>query len=344
MAGECGGDPGGPAGYWLTELMNLSSSPSGAPTYHLPVLSQEIVHHLVTAPGKSSTIGVYLDGTAGEGGHCEALLEASPAPSLVLGIDLDPRSLAAARSRLSSFGSRFVAVQGNYADMDELAQGKGVTQVDGVLLDLGFSSRQIEREGYGLSFQTDEPLDMRYDPSATLTAEFIVNDFQEQELADLIYRLGEEHRSRAIARAIVRNRPITTTAELAKLIARTIGSSGRRPGSAINPATRTFQALRIAVNDELANVERGLEAALGLLKPAGRLAVISYHSLEDRLVKAFMVRESSECICPPGIPVCNCEHTPRLGLINRRVIKPSTEEVRSNPRSRSAKLRVAQRL
>ena len=145
----------------------------------------------------------------------------------------------------------------------------------------------------------------------------------------------------AIALAIVRNRPINSTAELANLVARTIG---RRPGSAINPATRTFQALRIAVNDELANLERGLEAAVRLLKPGGRLAVVSYHSLEDRIVKSYLFREATGCICPPGMPVCTCEHSPRLGLINRRVIKPSTEEVRSNPRSRSAKLRVTERL
>jgi 16S rRNA (cytosine1402-N4)-methyltransferase len=330
----------GSFGYWLTELMNLSSSPSGVPTYHLPVLVREVVHHLVEAPVNISG-GVYVDGTAGEGGHSQALLEASPAPRLVLGIDLDPRSLESVGARLAVFGDRNVAVQGNYADMDVLAQAQGVDQVDGVLLDLGFSSRQIERDGYGLSFQTDEPLDMRYDPNATLTAEFIVNDFQEHELADLIYRFGEEHRSRAIARVIVRNRPIYSTTALANLVASTIG---RRPGTAINPATRTFQALRIAVNDELANVERGLEAAVQLLKPGGRLAVISYHSLEDRIVKSYLVREAAECICPPGMPVCTCEHTPRLGLINRRVIKPSTEEVRSNPRSRSAKLRVAERL
>ncbi len=325
----------GPSSHWLTELMNLSSSPSHGPTFHLPVLVREVVYHLVNTGD-----GVYVDGTAGEGGHSQALLEASPAPRLVLGIDLDPRSLEAARSRLSAFGSRFVAVPGNYADMDVLAQVQAVDQVNGVLLDLGFSSRQVEG-GYGLSFQSDEPLDMRYDPNGTLTAEFIVNDFQEHELAQLIYRFGEEPRSRAIARAIVRNRPIYSTSALANLIASTIG---RRPGTAINPATRTFQALRIAVNDELTNVERGLEAAVRLLEPGGRLAVISYHSLEDRIVKSYLVREASTCICPPGLPVCTCGHTPTLRLINRRVIKPSTEEVRSNPRSRSAKLRVAERL
>jgi 16S rRNA (cytosine1402-N4)-methyltransferase len=300
------------------------------------VLSTEIIHHMITFND-----GVYLDGTVGEGGHSQAMLEASPAPSLVLGVDLDPSSLEVAGSLLSGFGDRFVAVRGNYADMDELTRGQGVNKLDGVLLDLGFSSRQVETEGYGLSFKRDEPLDMRYDPDAALTAGFIVNRIQEQELADLIYRLGEERRSWAIARAIVRNRPINSTTELASLIVSTVG---QRPGAAINPATKTFQALRIAVNDELSNIDRGLEAALGLLNAGGRLAVVSYHSLEDRIVKAFMMREASNCICPAGIPVCTCEHTPRLKLINRHVIRPSTDEVRSNPRSRSAKLRVARRL
>ena len=329
-----------PVGYWLMELMNLSSSPSGAPAYHLPVLTGEIVDHLMNARVNNGD-GVYVDGTAGEGGHSRALLKASPAARLVLGIDLDPRSLESARARLSAFGNRYVAVPGNYADMEILAEGQGVNQVDGVLLDLGFSSRQVDRDGYGLSFQTDEPLDMRYDPNATLTAEFIVNDFQERELADLIYRFGEERRSRAIALAIVRNRPINSTAELANLVARTIG---RRPGSAINPATRTFQALRIAVNDELANLERGLEAAVRLLKPGGRLAVVSYHSLEDRIVKETMSREARDCICPPRIPVCVCGHVASVKLVSRKVIPPSQEEIRDNPRSRSARLRVAERL
>ena len=307
-----------------------------ATVYHTPVLVAEIVGRLVTAEGN-----VYIDGTVGEGGHSEAILSCSTPPRLVLGIDVDPRSLATAQTRLAAFGGRFVDVPGNYSDMAEIAAEYGIDGVDGVVLDLGFSSRQVETAGYGLSFQWDEPLDMRYDPDGPLTAGDIVNNYGEVELVRLLREFGEEPMARAIARTIIRNRPVTATLELARLVA---GAVGRRPGIGLNPATRTFQALRIAVNEELDNLQRGLEAAMELLNPGGRLAVISYHSLEDRTVKSFFNLEAAGCICPPQFPVCICGHTPRLRIINRRVITPSMEEVRANPRSRSAKLRVAERL
>ena len=323
---------------WLTGPMNRTGhGPDGDfGVSHRPVLVNETVHQLTLLEG-----GTYVDGTTGEGGHSQAILQAEPRVNTVLGIEWDPRSLETAQSRLLEFGSRFLAAPGNYADMATLAAQQGITGVEGVLLDLGFSSRQVESPGYGLSFQMDEPLDMRYDPQGDLTAEEIVNTYDERELGQLIRRYGEEPRGMSIARAIIRERPIATTGRLASVIGALLG---RRAGQRVNPATKTFQALRIAVNDELANVERGLDAAVGLLAVGGRLVVISYHSLEDRIVKSFLNRESATCVCPPSLPVCVCDQKPRLKIINRRVIKPSGEEVQSNPRSRSAKLRTAQRV
>ena len=323
---------------WLTEFMGRTGHASDGEfeISHLSVLLTETVQGLALREG-----GLYVDGTAGEGGHSQAILRAEPQVKSVLGIDWDSRSLETAQSRLNEFGGRFQQASGNYVDMAGLAAAKGISKVDGVLLDLGFSSRQVVKPGYGLSFQVDEPLDMRYDPQGDLTAEDIVNTYDERELGQLIRRLGEEPRGMSIARAIIKERPVTTTAQLASIVG---GVLGRRRGQRVNPATKTFQALRIAVNDELSNVEHGLEAAVDLLAPEGRLVVISYHSLEDRIVKGFFNGEAVTCVCPPRLPVCVCGQTPRLKIINRRVVKPSDEEVQSNPRSRSAKLRAAQRI
>ena len=305
-------------------------------TYHQPALLFEAVEQLLVRPG-----GVYLDATVGEGGHSLEILKASRPTGRVLGIDRDPRSLAAADMRLESFGDRFTSVHGNYADMVELARSRGLDRVDGVLLDLGLSSRHIETPGYGFSFQVDEPLDMRFDPGAPLTADEIVNSYTEVELVQILFRYGEEPRANRVARAIVRNRPVTSTAGLARLVASTLGYGSRRR---THPATRTFQALRIAVNEELDYLEAGLRAAIKILHQAGRMVVISYHSLEDRIVKNFLVREAASCICPPEVPVCVCEHQPAVRIVNRRIIRPSPEEVRSNPRSRSARMRAAEKL
>jgi 16S rRNA (cytosine1402-N4)-methyltransferase len=305
--------------------------------FHQPVLLRETVEQMLVRPG-----GVYLDATVGEGGHAGAVLLASAPDGVVLGIDWDPRSLAYARQRLADHGQRFIVIQGNYADMVRLARSVGIEQVDAVLLDLGFSSRQVEGEGYGFSFQKDEPLDMRYDPvGQTLTAAQMVNSYSQEELARVFFQYGEEPRSRAIARNIVQRRPINTTRELAELVARVVRP---RRGQRIHPATRVFQALRIAVNDELSNIEAGLAAAIQLLVSGGRLVVISYHSLEDRLVKDTLAREAATCICPPELPVCVCQHQPTLRLVQRRIIRPGTEEVAQNPRSRSARMRVAERV
>ena len=328
---------GGLAGPQEREIsrVDIPTSNVDEPVFHQAVMIRETLDHLLVKPD-----GVYLDATVGEGGHSSAILRALGSQGRVLGIDRDPRSLARADRRLGQYGGRFTSVQGNYANMVALATERGITQADGVLLDLGLSSRQLEAPGYGFSFQVDEPLDMRYDPASPVTAETIVNTYREEELDQVLFRYGEEPRARAIARAVVRNRPVRTTGELAQLVTSALGSRSRRR---IHPATRTFQALRIAVNDELENLKTGLEQAIRLLAPEGRLAVISYHSLEDRIVKAVLAQESAGCICPPEVVVCVCGHVPAVNLVNRRVIRPSPHEVELNPRSRSAKMRVAQR-
>jgi 16S rRNA (cytosine1402-N4)-methyltransferase len=301
---------------------------------HQPVMVSESTEMLGVHPG-----GVYIDGTLGEGGHSLRLLELSRPNGVVLGIDRDPRSLAVARKRLEEHGSRIIFAHGSYADMQRIAAELGIDAVDGVLLDLGFSSRQVDGPGYGLSFQRDEPLDMRYDTSGESAAD-IVNNADQESLADLIYRYGEERRSRAIARAIINNRPLYTTGQLANVVARAVG--GLRRGR--HPATRTFQALRIAANRELEHLERGLASVPGLLVSGGRCVIISYHSLEDRIVKGWADVESATCICPPGFPVCVCDHEPTLRMVRRRVVRPSADEITGNPRSRSARLRVVERI
>lgn len=345
---------GGPADGGANRVRSGAHRPSSyhTPDYHLPVMAGEVARGLMLGDD-----AVYLDGTLGEGGHSAAILQAHPPARLVIGIDLDRRSLAVAAGRLiPAYGRRFRPAHGNYADMVALAAAEGVDAVDGVLLDLGFSSRQIDRPGYGMSFQSDEPLDMRYDagdfglgrrPDATE----LVNYRSEAELADIFRRYGEEPRARAVARAIVRERersarPLISTGELAEIVARAAGRRPRgRPGRGqTHPATRVFQALRIAVNGELDNLQAGLEAAVTLLRPNGRLAVISYHSLEDRIVKNFLARAAAACVCPPALPACVCGQTPTLARVNRRVIRPSDAETAANPRSRSAKLRLARRL
>ena len=319
-------------------------SPGSPRGFHRPVLVQEALQGLNLTPR-----GVYLDATLGEGGHALELLDATSPNGRVLGLDRDPRSVAQATQRLSSYGRRFTGVKANYTEMADICRICGIEKVDGVLMDLGFSSRQIEEPGYGFSFQGDEPLDMRYDPEQGLTAEEIVNSYPQDDLGGVIYRYGEERRSRVIARAIVQARPVNTTQQLASVVARTLGQGGRgqsrRTGRpSIHPATRTFQALRIAVNGELGHLETGLNEAIKLLAPQARLVVIAYHSLEDRIVKSTLAREAAECICPTETPLCVCSHERKTRNVNRRVIKPSSQETEDNPRSRSARMRVAERL
>lgn len=305
-----------------------------APT-HEPVLVEEVVQGLAIQPG-----GRYIDGTVGGGGHAEAILaHASPGGQL-LGMDADPEAIAIARVRLADFGDAVLFVNDNFVNIGAVCRSYGFAPVHGILLDLGLSSYQLASDARGFSFQRDAALDMRFGPYQETTADDIVNDLPETALADIIWKYGEERQSRRIARRIVLDRPIKTTLELARTIELAVG--GRR--GRIHPATRTFQALRIAVNSELEHLEKALEDSIDLLGANGRLAVISYHSLEDRIVKRFMRRESTDCLCPPVAPVCICGHTATLRLVNHKVIVPSEDEVRRNPRSRSARFRVAERV
>ncbi|MBI4496458.1 MAG: 16S rRNA (cytosine(1402)-N(4))-methyltransferase RsmH [Chloroflexi bacterium] len=299
---------------------------------HQPVLLREAVAALRVRAG-----GRYVDCTVGLGGHSEAILEAG---GTVLGLDADPNALALAGERLARFGDRVTLVNANFGDLEAVAPEHSFAPVDGVLFDLGVSSLQLSAGGRGFSFQYPAPLDMRFSPAQPTTAADLVNTLPEHELAAILRDYGEERYSRRIARAIVAHRPLSTTSELAQVVVEAIGPGG---GGGIHPATRTFQALRIAVNAELTVLEAGLTQAIALLAPGGRLAVISFHSLEDRIVKTIFQHEARGCICPPRLPVCVCGHQPRLEILTRKPMVPSEEEVAANPRSRSAKLRVAQR-
>jgi len=303
-------------------------------TPHIPVLLKETVEALSIQPG-----GRYIDCTVGGGGHAEAILERSAPGGQLLGIDADPEAVRLASQRLSRYGGSALIVNDNFANLEAICLKNDFEPVNGILFDLGLSSLQLSETGRGFSFKHGAPLDMRFGPEQTLSAADIVNKYSETELARIIYEFGEETHSRQIAHFLVRARPIRTTDELAALIERTMPVRGR-----IHPATKTFQALRIAVNHELEHLELALEQAMNLLGNEGRLVVISYHSLEDRIVKNFMRREASGCICPPGLPQCVCHHQPRLRQMHKGVIAPSLAEEKANPRSRSAKLRVAERI
>jgi 16S rRNA (cytosine1402-N4)-methyltransferase len=302
---------------------------------HVPVLLDEVIAGLQPRLG-----GYFVDCTVGLGGHAAAILEKISPSGMLLGIDADPEAIKISQDKLSDYGEAVILVNDNFVDLEAISRRYHFHPVDGILFDLGVSSLQLDTAERGFSFHLDAPLNMRFDPRQGLTASDIVNRFSEQELAKLIERYGEERHSRRIARHIVQNRPIATTVELARLVEQVLG--GKR--AKIHPATRTFMALRIAVNSELQNLELALKQTLNLLRPGGRLTVISYHSLEDRIVKQFMRYAASSCLCPPGTVICRCGHVPTLKLISRKVIKPTSLEIESNPRSRSAKLRIAERL
>jgi 16S rRNA (cytosine1402-N4)-methyltransferase len=314
-------------------------------TGHIPVMLEEVMNFL-----QPKVNGKYVDGTLGGGGHTGALLERSYPDGRVLGIDSDINALERVKGRLAEAvqNGRLVLIHGNFAELARIVDEAGfVSSVDGVLLDLGFSSYQMDDPGRGLSFSADGPLDMRLDQSQELTAADLINNASEQELADIFWRYGEETRSRQIAWRIVRERmhgPITRTSQLARL-----ASAGvpYKPG-VIHPATRVFQALRIAVNSELEHLEAALPQIVEVLRrgktggDGGRMVIISFHSLEDRLVKVFMRREAMDCICPPGIPVCVCNHKASLRILTPKPIIPTKQEILDNPRARSAKLRAAE--
>ena len=301
---------------------------------HIPVLLNQVIDALQVQPG-----GRYIDCTMGEGGHAAAILENSSPGGMLLGIDADPQAIAVARERLLPYGRAALLINDNFKNLAEICSRLDFHPVHGILFDLGLSSFQLANTSRGFSFQFDAPLDMRFDPAQELTAATIVNTFPEQDLATIIETYGEERKSKHIAKLIVASRPLNTTLELAAVVQRAIGIRRR-----IHPATRTFQALRIVVNQELEHLKAALEQSVNLLGFGGRLAVISYHSLEDRLVKECLRRESRDCICPPRTPVCVCSHKASLKLIAKKAIVPSPSEIAANPRSRSAKMRVAERI
>lgn len=309
------------------------------PDGHVTVLLHEAVDALQPRPG-----GVYIDGTFGGGGHSSLLLERVSGEATLYAIDADPAAIARAEMLAASpLGRGVVPIHANFRDLGDVARERGIEAADGILLDLGLSSFQLDQADRGFAFRFEGPLDMRFDPTRGESAADLVNTLEAEDLARIIWRYGEESRSRQIARAIVDRRattPITTTTDLATLVEKAVG--GRR-GKAIHPATKTFQALRIAVNEELSALETVLQIAIDVLRPGGRIAVISFHSLEDRIVKQVFARESQECICPPDQPVCTCDHKARLRRIGKPV-KPAASEIAANPRSRSAIMRVAERV
>jgi 16S rRNA (cytosine1402-N4)-methyltransferase len=302
---------------------------------HQPVLYKEIIHALLPKAG-----GRYVDGTLGAGGHARGILEASVPDGQLLSLDVDPQALALARKILAPYEGRIHLAQASYTSLSEQLARLGWEEVDGIVLDLGASSMQFDTPERGFSFAHDAPLDMRFGPSMLKTAADLVNEYSERELADLIYRYGEERDSRKIARAIVRARPIHTTRELVAVIE----AVSPRRGDRIHPATRTFQALRIAVNEELASIEAVLPQAVRRLKSGGRLAVISFHSLEDRIVKDFFREQSRDLVNPPYEQIYKEERKATLKEVNRKPITPSDEEIKSNSRARSAKLRIVEKI
>ena len=287
--------------------------------------------------------GRYLDGTVGAGGHAAAILDAAAPSGQLLGLDRDPAALGIATRELARFGDRVVLTRANFAFLDDVAGAHGFVPVDGVLLDLGLSSIQLADEERGFSFRSRGPLDMRADPDGRIRAADIVNSWAEKDLRRVFAEYGEEPEAARVAGAIVRRRvkvPFEAADDLGRFVA---GVKTRRPRG-IDPATRVFQALRIAVNDELANLERALSAAMRVVRPGGRIVVISFHSLEDRIVKQFFARESRDCICPPHLPTCVCGHRAGLRALTRRPLRAASAEVDRNPRARSAALRAAERL
>jgi len=301
----------------------------------VPVLLDEVVQALAVQPG-----GRYVDCTVGSGGHAAAILERSSPGGQLLGIDADPAAIAAARQKLIEYQSSLLLVCDKFHYLRDICLRNDFLPVHGVLLDLGLSSLQLEDAQRGFSFRYDAPLDMRHSPDQEITAADIINTYSETQLDTLIREYGEEPHSRQIVRRVIRERPISTSGQLTRLIEAAVGPRRGR----IHPATRTFQALRIAVNRELEQLKEVLKQAVEILGFEGRLVVISYHSLEDRIVKQFMQREAAACVCPPEVMECICHHQATLRTLSRKVLKPSPFEVKRNPRSRSARLRAAERI
>ncbi|SPF32865.1 S-adenosyl-dependent methyltransferase activity on membrane-located substrates [Syntrophobacter sp. SbD1] len=307
---------------------------------HIPVMLGPVIELLDCKPG-----GIYVDGTVGGGGYARSILEKSAGDGVVLGMDWDGEALKRARERLDGYGERLILEMADFADIRRVLRKHGIGQVDGIVVDLGVSSFQIEDAQRGFSFSKEGPLDMRMNRDLPQTAADLVNALQERDLADLIYRYGEERLSRRIARAIAaarRKGRIDTTRELAELIRKTVPAS--RDASRIHPATRTFQALRIAVNREIDSLERFLPEALDVLKPGGRVCAVAFHSLEDRVVKEAFRNWARSCRCPRERAACECEGKPLVRLLTKKALRPSADELEGNPRARSARLRAVEKL
>jgi 16S rRNA (cytosine1402-N4)-methyltransferase len=307
---------------------------------HVSVLAAEVLDLLRPRPG-----GIYLDGTVGGGGHARLILEASAPDGRLVGLDRDPAALRKAAEVLAPFGGRVQLFHRNFSEAQAVLAELGIAGLDGMLLDLGVSSHQLDEASRGFSFRTEAPLDMRMDPTSGPTAAEVVNTAEEQELARIFREYGEERFAGRIARRIVQQRlrlPLATTLELAELVREAV-PGGKAPAR-IHPATRVFLALRIHINRELEHVAAGVAGGLDLLKPDGRLAVISFHSLEDRIVKRLFQQEAKGCICPPRLPACVCGRQPRVELLTRKGVRAAEAELEANPRARSAVLRAVRRL
>jgi 16S rRNA (cytosine1402-N4)-methyltransferase len=305
---------------------------------HEPVLAERAVDYLLPALERG---GIFVDATLGRAGHARAILERAPAAELI-GIDRDPNALGASESDLAAYSGRVRLVRGDFKDLSSILERLGVTSVRGVLFDLGVSSPQLDVAERGFSFRNDGPLDMRMDPTQPLSAEDVVNNYAETDLSRVIARYGEERFARRIAKAIVRSRPVSGTRALAEIVKEAIPAATRRTGG--HPARRTFQAIRIEVNGELEALEMGLADAVDFCEPGGRVVAISYHSLEDRIVKRFFNEAARGCICPPEFPVCVCGKKERVRILTRKPLRPTAEEIALNPRAEAAKLRAVERL
>jgi 16S rRNA (cytosine1402-N4)-methyltransferase len=305
---------------------------------HTPVLRDRVVELLGPALERG---GIVVDGTLGRAGHARAILDAAPNAELI-GIDRDPVALQASESHLAAYSDRVRLVRGDFKDLAAVLERLGVASVRGVLLDLGVSSPQLDDAQRGFSFRNDGPLDMRMDPAQPLSAEDVVNNYAEQDLSRVIARYGEERFARRIAKAILRSRPVSGTRALADIVKEAIPAATRRTGG--HPARRTFQAIRIEVNGELEALELGLTDAVDYSEPGGRVVVISYHSLEDRVVKRYFNEQARGCTCPPEFPVCVCGKKERVTVLTKRPVRPTQDETAVNPRAGAAKLRAVERV
>ncbi len=304
---------------------------------HIPVLLEAVLEYMQPFSG-----GAYVDGTLGGGGHAEEILKRIGPSGRLIGIDRDLEAIGATSDRLRDYGNCFVPVHGNHGEVLTILQKLKIDGVDGMLMDLGVSSHQLNTEARGFTYQEDVPMDMRMDTTQDLSAEQVVNDYSERDLAQVLWEYGEERWAKRIAEFIVAQRPIKTTGQLVEAIKAAVPAGARRDGP--HPARRTFQAIRIEVNQEIAGLESAVRNAVMALHSGGRLLIISFHSLEDRIVKNTYRQLADPCTCPKSAPICICEKVPLIKVITRKPILPTKEEEQQNSRSRSAKLRVCQRL